>query len=239
MKPMVIETCSAPVPRWRPHRSTQRRWGVPLRPFVACGALFVLNALSVTVTTASVSSAEPSPKSGLLVRPEGIDVSSAERVLEAEPGQVYGAGTRLRISPTDWSFAVPEAWKSSRPPESDLPLLMSLDGQGLGLIFPLRNVTREAIRAQLEEPLSLLHGLAFVPAGSLKETEGAIGATYSGEGMVGHALAVFGPDDVCVMYFIMGPGEEASDYDAVLQALQRTTRFEESRQGAEGQAPPL
>ena len=100
-------------------------------------------------------------------------------------------------------------------------------------------MTRDAIRAQLEEPLSLLHGLAFVPAGSLKETNEAIGRSYSGEGMVGQALAVFGPDDVCVMYFIMGPVDELSTNETVLQALQRTTRFESAGQKSTGEAAPL
>ncbi|MBX3237553.1 MAG: hypothetical protein KF814_15490 [Nitrospiraceae bacterium] len=182
---------------------------------------------------------ELQPESGSAFHPKEAEVPSTDLPVQAEPGQVYGAGTRLLISPTGWSFAVPDAWKSSRPPEADSPLLMSVDGQSLGLIFPLRNMTRDAIRAQLEEPLSLLHGLAFVPAGSLKETNEAIGRSYSGEGMVGQALAVFGPDDVCVMYFIMGPVDELSTNETVLQALQRTTRFESAGQKSTGEAAPL
>ena len=115
--------------------------------------------------------------------------------------------------------------------------MLSESGRGLGMLFPLREVTRDSVLEQLSEPLSLLHGLSFVPTGAHTETERSVARTYTGEGMIGRALAVLGPDGACVMYFIMGPPEEAAGYDAVLESLLQTTRFADPE--SEPESPPV
>jgi hypothetical protein len=160
-----------------------------------------------------------------VVDAEGGDQRSERPAVDVEIGRSYAAGTRLRIPTTGWSFTVPDHWQSTRPPDSDLPLLMSEDGRSFGMMFPLQDTTRETIRQQLEEPLSLLHGLSFIPTGAVAETDGWIGRAYSGEGMIGQASAVFGPSGACLMYFIMGPADGTGNYDEVLSVLRDSTRF--------------
>lgn len=153
------------------------------------------------------------------------DSRQEDRPRDVDPGVTYRAGIRLRIPGTDWSFVVPDQWQSSRPEDSEMPFLMAEEGKGLGMIFPLADVTRETIRNHLSQPLSLLHGLSFIPAGTEVETETSIARSYQGEDMVGRALAAFGPENRCVIYFVMGPPEDASGFETVLERLRASTRF--------------
>ena len=163
------------------------------------------------------------------------DIRQEDRPLDVDSGVTYRSGTRLRIPGTDWSFVVPDRWQSNRPEDSEMPFLMAEEGKGLGMMFPLAEVTRETVRDHLSQPLSLLHGLSFIPADTEVETETSIARSYQGEGedMVGRALAVLGPGSTCVIYFVMGAGDEASGIAAVLERLRQSTRFEApiSRQG--------
>lgn len=153
------------------------------------------------------------------------DIQQEDRPLEVESGVIYRAGTRLRIPGTAWSFVVPDRWQSNRPEDSEMPFLMAEAGKGLGMIFPLADVTREAVRDHLSQPLSLLHGLSFIPAGTEVETETSIARSYQSEDIVGRALAALGPENICVIYFVVGPQEEASGFEAVLERLGESTRF--------------
>lgn len=94
------------------------------------------------------------------------------------------------------------------------------------MLFPLTAVTRESVREQLSEPLSLLHGISFIPAGSQIENETSIAQSYQGEDMAGRALAVLGPGDVAVIYFLMGPHLDAALFQSVLEQLGQSTRFD-------------
>jgi hypothetical protein len=161
----------------------------------------------------------------------GVDPASTsetrqeDRPRDVDSGVTYRAGTRLRIPGTDWSFVVPDQWQCSRPDDSDMPFLMTEEGNGLGMMFPLADVTREVVLDQLSQPLSLLHGLSFIPAGSTVETETSIARSYQGEDMLGRALAAFGSENQCVIYFIMGPREEADVFETVLERLGASTHF--------------
>jgi hypothetical protein len=181
----------------------------------------------------------PSPAQAAMFLAAESMSGSESPALDVEPGRTYAAGTRLKIPATDWSFTVPARWQSSQPPDSDLPLLISEDRRSFGMIFPLHNATRASIRQQLDEPLSLLHGLSFIPAGAVTETDTWIGRSYSGEGMVGQAAAVFGPGGACMMYFIMGPADGAVSYDEVLAELRQTTSFAESQEQSRDEVTPL
>ncbi len=161
------------------------------------------------------------------------DIRQGDRPFDVDSGVTYRAGTRLRIPGTDWSFVVPDRWQSSRPEDSEMPFLMAEVGKGLGMIFPLADVTRETVRDHLSQPLSLLHGLSFVPASTEVETETSIARSYQGEEMIGRALAALGPGNVCVIYFVMGPPEEATSFEAVLERLRQSTRFADPIPGHE------
>jgi hypothetical protein len=112
-----------------------------------------------------------------------------------------------------------------------MPFLIPEEGKELGMMFPLTGVTRDGLREQLREPLSLLHGLSFIPAGSQAETEAWIAQSYEGEDLAGRALAVMGAGDTAVIYFLMGPPQELPVFHSVLEQLGQSTRFSEAGSG--------
>jgi len=79
--------------------------------------------------------------------------------------------------------------------------------------------------------LSLLHGLSFIPSGSQVETEAWIAQSFVGEEMAGRALAVMGAGNTAVIYFLMGPPQQMSVFQSVLEQLGQSTRFGESGSG--------
>ena len=74
------------------------------------------------------------------------------------------------------------------------------------MMFPLTGRSHEALREQLREPLALLHGLSFIPAGSRKWklTHGSLNRTRAEKMMADRALAVMGEENTAVVYFSDG-----------------------------------
>lgn len=216
MKPMGTATSFVPALRWTRLPDARLRGDVLDRDIAGCPPSFsVVSAAALCCLLLLLGFA-----SGARAFP-----GSEEAFQEAQPGITYQAGTRLRISDTDWSFVVPNGWKSNRSEDSPMPFVYSEPGKALGMVFPMVDATRDSIREQLSQPLSLLHGLSFVPSGTEVETAHTMGRSFQSEELVGRALAVFGPEQACVLYFLMGPADEASDYDATLERLAASTRF--------------
>lgn len=230
MKLMATATSFVPVRRWilPPDRSV----GDGSACGIAAGPLSqVRAALSIAVSCLLLHLVFP--LSGWAYSEPGTVAAASpeDRPLDVNVGVTYRAGSRLRIPGTDWSFVVPAGWQSNRPEDSEMPFLVAEEGKGLGMIFPLADVTRETVRDHLSQPLSLLHGLSFIPAGSEVETDTSIARSYQGEDMTGRALAVLGPGNASVVYFLMGPSAEASDFQSILEGLGQSTRFVESVPG--------
>ena len=232
MKPMATAISFVLVRRWMPFPNGQEcddlvvklaASTVPLRGLACLIVILCGLHLSPLFVSASANSASS----------VGVHDPQETFPREVVPGWTYLGGTRLRIPRTEWSFVVPEGWQSSRPVDSEMPFLMAQEGKGLGMIFPVADMTRDAVRDQLSQPLSLLHGLSFVPAGSMTETETSIAQNYQEEDMIGRALATFGPENQCVIYFLMGPREEAAGFDRVLDQLEASTRFADLPPGPE------
>jgi len=222
---MVTATSFAPVPQSTlfPSRRSSRAWRHE-SAVGSCwrGSLFVQIAAATILLTLLLTA-----PAGAFSEPVfGEERVSETRPIEIVPSVVYPAGTRLTIPGTEWSFVVPEQWQSSRPHDADMPFLIPEGGKDLGMLFPLTGVTRESIREQLSEPLSLLHGISFIPAGSQIENETSIAQSYQGEDMAGRALAVLGPGEVAVIYFLMGPLLDAALFQSVLEQLGQSTRFD-------------
>ena len=222
---METATCFAPVHRWMPSRSRASGCGAWLTVVsrsvvrqiaVGCLLLDMFVALPIHASMESVAVA---------------DTQSDDRPLDVVSGITYRAGARLRIPGTGWSFVVPEGWQSNRPDDAEMPFLTPEEGKDLGMMFPLTEVTRETLREQLREPLSLLHGLSFIPSGSQVETEAWIAQSFVGEEMAGRALAVMGAGNTAVIYFLMGPPQQMSVFQSVLEQLGQSTRFGESGSG--------
>ncbi|MCW5797644.1 MAG: hypothetical protein KIT40_04025 [Nitrospira sp.] len=224
---METATSFAPVRRWMPSRNPASGGGTwlpamaSLRPVVrqiAVGCL-LLNMFFVLPVHASMESVAVA------------DTHIEDGPLDVVSGITYRAGTRLRIPGTGWSFVVPDGWQSNRPDDAEMPFLIPEEGKELGMMFPLPEVTRDALREQLREPLSLLHGLSFIPAGSQVETEAWIAQSYEGEEMAGRALAVMGAGNTAVIYFLMGAPHNMSIFQSVLEQLGQSTRFGQSVSG--------
>jgi hypothetical protein len=232
MKPMATAICFVLVRRWMPFPNGQECDDLVVK--LAAGALS-LRGLASLIAILCWLHLSPLCESASASSASSVGVISPQETFPREvvPGSTYLGGTRLRIPSTGWSFVVPEGWQSSRPEDSEMPFLMAQEGKGLGMIFPVADMTRDAVRDQLSQPLSLLHGLSFVPAGSMTETETSITRNYEEEDMIGRALATFGPDDQCVIYFLMGPREEAAGFDSVLDQLGASTRFADLPPGPE------
>ena len=222
---MATATSFAPVRRWMPSRSRASGCGAWLTVVsrsvvrqIATGCLLLdmFFALPIHASMESVAVA---------------DVQSEDRPLDVVSGITYRAGTRLRIPGTGWSFVVPEGWQSNRPDDAEMPFLTPEEGKDLGMMFPLTEVTRETLREQLREPLSLLHGLSFIPSGSQVETEAWIAQSFVGEEMAGRALAVMGAGNTAVIYFLMGPPQQMSVFQSVVEQLGQSTRFGEAGSG--------
>ena len=222
---MATATSFAPVRRWMPSRSRASGCGAWLTVVsrsvvrqIATGCLLLdmFFALPIHASMESVAVA---------------DTQSEDRPLDVVSGITYRAGTRLRIPGTGWSFVVPEGWQSNRPDDAEMPFLTPEEGKDLGMMFPLTEVTRETLREQLREPLSLLHGLSFIPSGSQVETEAWIAQSFVGEEMAGRALAVMGAGNTAVIYFLMGPPQQMSVFQSVVEQLGQSTRFGEAGSG--------
>ena len=222
---MATATSFAPVRRWMPSRSRASGCGAWLTVVsrsvvrqiaVGCLLLDMFFALPIHASMESVAVA---------------DTQSEDRPLDVVSGITYRAGTRLRIPGTGWSFVVPEGWQSNRPDDAEMPFLTPEEGKDLGMMFPLTEVTRETLREQLREPLSLLHGLSFIPSGSQVETEAWIAQSFVGEEMAGRALAVMGAGNTAVIYFLMGPPQQMSVFQSVVEQLGQSTRFGEAGSG--------
>lgn len=224
---MATATSFAPVRQSTlfPSRRSGRAW----RHECAVGPCRRRNAIvQIAVAILSLTLLLTAPARASL-EPVAVEERASEtRPIEIVAGVVYRAGTRLTIPGTEWSFVVPEHWQSSRPNDADMPFLTPEEGKDLGMLFPLTGVTRELVREQLSEPLSLLHGISFVPAGSQIENETSIAQSYQAEDMAGRALAVLGPGDAAVIYFLMGPPLDAALFQSVLEQLGQSTHFDEA-----------
>jgi hypothetical protein len=152
--------------------------------------------------------------------------AAADSSIDLSPGGNYASGITLRIPGQGWSFKVPAEWHATVFEDAELPFLISDEGRSMGMMFPLPHATAEDIESELAQPLSLSQGVVFVPTGALLRTESRLRRHYLSDTTVGRALAVKGPTDQWVIYFLMGPDSESSTFDAVLDRLAESTHFE-------------
>lgn len=152
-------------------------------------------------------------------------VPAADAPVDLSPGGNYASGVTLRIPSHGWSFTVPAQWHATVFEDSELPFLISNEGPSMGMMFPLAHAAAEDVENELGQPLALSQGVSFVPTGSLIRTESRLRQSYVSDATVGRALAVKGPSDQWVIYFLMGPAGESEGYDAVLDRLADSTEF--------------
>jgi hypothetical protein len=173
----------------------------------------VVSGLGITGALNPEVSAEP------LVGP------AADAPVDLSPGGNYVAGTTVRIPGLGLSFKVPGQWHATVFEDAELPFLISDEGRSMGMIFPLSHASAEDVESELAQPLSLSQGLVFVPSGTLTRTDSRLRRSYVSEATVGRALAVNGPADQWIIYFLMGPPAESDSYDTILDRLADSTEF--------------
>lgn len=188
----------------------------PVRAFI-----LVLTLIGLTGTGTPTAKAEERPS----------DTGPPEESVDLAPGGNYQTGTILHIPGKGFTFTIPRGWHATVFEDSKLPFLMSDEGRGLGMIFPLGQVTADAVENELGQPLALSHGVSFVPTGILGRTETRLTRSYLGDSSIGRALALLSPAHDCVIYFLMGPENEAGTYEQTLDELATSTRFVEEFDG--------
>jgi hypothetical protein len=157
---------------------------------------------------------------------------AAEAPVDLSPGGNYAAGLTVRIPSHGLSFKVPAQWHATVFEDAELPFLISDEGRSMGMMFPLARATPEDVESELAQPLSLSQGVVFVPTGALIRTESRLRRPYVSDVTVGRALAVKGPVDQWIIYFMMGPDSESAGFDAVLDLLADSTRFDVKDDGS-------
>jgi hypothetical protein len=172
-----------------------------------------------TVTSLAASAAAPSE-------------AAVDSPMDLSPGGNYAAGITVRIPGQGWSFEVPAQWHATVFEDAELPFLISDEGRSMGMMFPLAHATAEDIESELAQPLSLSQGVVFVPTGALMRAESRLRRSYVSDTTVGRALAVKGPVDQWIIYFLMGPDSESTTYDAVLDRLADSTQFDVKDSGS-------
>lgn len=168
----------------------------------------------------------------LAVWAESSTGAAADVPVDLSPGGNYTAGITLRLPGQGWSFTVPAQWHATVFEDAELPFLISDEGRSMGMMFPLIHATAEDVEHELAQPLSLSQGMVFVPAGTLIRTESRLRRSYVSDATVGRALAVKGPSDQWMIYFLMGPDSESGTYDGVLDRLADSTRFDVGEGGS-------
>ena len=164
---------------------------------------------------------------------ESSSGAAAEAPVDLLPGGNYASGITLRIPSQGCSFKVPVQWHATVFEDADLPFLISDEGRSMGMMFPLAHASAEEVEDELAQPLSLSQGVIFVPTGALMRTESRFRRSYVSEATVGRALAVKGPPDRWMIYFLMGPSDESESFDAVLDQLADSTKFGASDSGSQ------
>ena len=190
---------------------------IPLRR--RCGLLL----LEIAILAGWLSAG--GPLVSLTARADVPSDPSADAPVDLSPGGNYASGVTLRIPTQGWSFTVPAQWHATVFEDSDLPFLISDEGRSMGMMFPFAHATAEDIENELGQPLALSQGVSFVPTGSLTRTASRLRRSYVSDATVGRALAVKGPSDQWIIYFLMGPVSESESYDAVLDRLADSTEF--------------
>ena len=142
-----------------------------------------------------------------------------------EPGQSSAAGTRLRIPKGTASFEIPSGWHAQRPEESEAIILLSEAGDGFIMIFPMLNLTEEALIALLGERQPITHDLVFEPSRPVTRVGNRVMADYKAGSFSGHAICLMGPGQESVLFFLASRPTDSDAPASVLEQLADSTEF--------------
>src|SRR5688500_7674896 len=109
----------------------------------------VLAMMSLTSTGTPTAKGEERPS-----HPRPVEES-----VDLAPGGNYQSETILHIPGKGFTFTIPHGWHATVFEDSELPFLISDEGRGLGMIFPLASVTADVVEHELDQPLALSQGV--------------------------------------------------------------------------------
>ncbi len=146
-------------------------------------------------------------------------------VEDLRAGRFYHGETRLRIPFLGVSLTVPRHWRVRLPAGSQVAHLDSSRRPGLGLLIVLDETTVEEAEARLSEPFALEEAYVLDPAAPVRREGMRLYASYLHGDQVGRAVALLGPANQAVIYFIAGPEQEGDYYAGLLAGLADSTMF--------------
>jgi len=149
--------------------------------------------------------------------------------LDMQPGRAYGAGKRVHIPKGSASFVVPTGWHAQLPEDSDAIIAVSESGAGFVMVFMILNVSEEELTALLAESQPITHDLVFEPSGPVVKKGNRVTATYEAGSLSGRTMAVLGPAQQGVLFFLGRPRTESSEADRVLDDLAESIVFIDSK----------
>lgn len=155
----------------------------------------------------------------------GAVAFGSDPVEDLRAGRFYQGGTRVRIPFLGVSFKVPRQWRLRLPAGSRVAHLDSPRQPGVGLVIVLDQTTARDVEARLNEPFALEEAYVLDPAAPVRREGSRLYASYMHGDQVGRAVAVLGPADQAMLYFLAGPAQESDGYAALLAELAASTDF--------------
>jgi len=146
---------------------------------------------------------------------------------ELQPNQTYAGGTLVEASSHRVSFVVPQGWtgRFGREAKYQALLLSSNTIEGVGIAIIQTGPTAAQVAAGLNEPQDLGAGVVLRPAGAPTIRGTRMGIRYENETHVGFALALIGPTQNSVIFFLAGPPPNEKIYLSLLGELGNSTNF--------------
>lgn len=145
--------------------------------------------------------------------------------VDVQVGQEYPGGTRVRAQSVGVTFIIPKEWHGGMPEGSQAFILGSDLKPGIGLVLLLTKATVDEVASHLGETQTLSPELTFEPTGPVQKKGARIEASYTAGANVGRALALIGPMQNGIIYFLAGPRTEMAYYGQILDDLANSTEF--------------
>lgn len=155
-----------------------------------------------------------------------VSAVAQEPPRDLQAGQQYAGGTSVRDAAQAVTFRLPSDWPGRIPLESEALLLSSPSHDGIGVVAILNHITPDLLSERLSEPQDFGESVVLQLSRPIERDGSRWTAAYLSGNVVGRTVALLGPDEQAVVYFFAGPRTETAAYDAALDELATSTRFE-------------
>ncbi len=153
---------------------------------------------------------------------------AARAEVPVAPGQQYVGGTRVVFSEIGVSLEIPSEWIGTLPPGAEIFLMASNTRPGMILGFPIEGGVA-AVAAQMGQPVPIDASLTLVPVApptvAGQRVSGRYRAADPTRPIEGYGVAVVGDTGVTVGLLALGPREEASYREGLVDGVAGGLRF--------------